>query len=128
MCSIDLKHCCDETPGEQVRNYYRKQGYAEGFAQGYDAGNGMMMKAIQTASHLERNRERQRIIKLITTAGFETEKIISQKFLDGAIWAADTIINLIKEQNTEQETIDCPNCNEKRGCSCDWQEDERTGN
>lgn len=62
------------------------------WANGYDAGNKMMIKALQTAAYLER----RRIIKML--------------------------------EETTEETIDCQTCNEKRGCSCDYQEDERTGN
>lgn len=49
------------SPGEETREFYRQQGYAEGFQVGYDAGNEMMAKAVATAELLER----KRIIKLL---------------------------------------------------------------
>jgi len=110
MCTIDLKHCCDETPGEQVRNYYRQQGYANGFQAGYDAGNEGMMKAVATAELLER----KRIIKLLEGKG---------------VVGVDAIIALIKGENQTDETTTCYSCQqEPKHCNCNNTEDERTGN
>jgi hypothetical protein len=43
--------------GEPVRNFYRRQGWEEG----YKAGNGILVKAVESAKALER----ERIIRLL---------------------------------------------------------------
>jgi hypothetical protein len=43
--------------GESVRNFYRRQGWEEG----YKAGNGILVKAVESAKAAER----ERIIKLL---------------------------------------------------------------
>ncbi len=45
--------------GEPVRNFYRKQGWEEG----YKAGNGILVQAVESAKAAER----ERIIKLLET-------------------------------------------------------------
>ena len=80
------------SPGEETREFYRQQGYAEGFQVGYDAGNEMMAKAVATAELLER----KRIIKLLETELF----ITPTDGLKGDTWLpVEQLIALIKGEN-----------------------------
>ena len=81
------------SPGEETREFYRQQGYAEGFRVGYDAGNEMMAKAVATAEYLER----KRIIKLLeelTNAYYKNGK---GSFIEAGIY--EGLIELIKGEN-----------------------------
>jgi len=54
-----------------------------------------------TMDSIERGKviERERIIKSLENAKFETEQTISRDFADGAIWAVKETVELIKGKN-----------------------------
>jgi len=99
------------------------------WADGYDAGNNMMMKAIQTATYLEQ----ERIIKLLEDSRELRGHIYFwEEFGENDTEGRDRkerAIALIKGENQTEETTTCYSCQqEPKHCNCNNTEDERTGN